>query len=257
MEAVAPGAPPVFCQQIDLINSKPIERQGITDKVQIERGGFTDSPNPRQRSIRRTTIMGEEIAYDLVNEWTKLVHGSQEDPPTYPGVWVVRDRLPAEDEEGKPAVDAEGRQSWREATKEEKMAMWNEDLQRCRLADSNYARFIFDDWNAKIERHPDFVKTLPKQVRLAAAAFGWTAEWLRDGSVIETKTCQFCTKKIRASTIVCPHCQQIIDYDAFYREQAKRQDAAKKYGVDISQLVVAGVTQAPQPPKEQPQSAVR
>jgi hypothetical protein len=229
--AVKPGSDPVFIQQRQNINGKVRMIEGCTDMISVEHGGFTDSPNPRVRSRRRTTVFGEEIARDLVNEWTKLVHGATTEPPCYPGIWVVRDRLPAVDEDGKLILDADGRQSWRDATEAEKKSMWDEDIKLARTADANYARSIFDTWNAQIERYPDFVKTLPQEVRVAADVYGWTADWLRDGTVIEMKDCPYCTRKVRAKAIVCPHCREVVDAEAYAREQKKRADALAKHGV--------------------------
>jgi hypothetical protein len=232
IDGVKPGGPPAILK--------------VENRVQIERGGFTDSPNPRTRSTRRDVIYAVDIAFDLVNEWTNLIADGRKDPPTYPGVWVVRDKVLATDAAGVAIIDAENKQTWRDATREEAMAMWNEDLERCRLADSNYARAIFDAWNARIEQHPDMVKTLPKAVRLAAEAYGWTADWLRDSTIIETKDCQFCGKKVRKQVIVCPQCHQVIDYEAFAKERAKQAEVNKKHGVvDFGAAAIAGVTERP------------
>ncbi len=244
---VKPGGDPVFVHQTQMLNGELRKRPGCTDMVELERGSHAESGNPRVRSLRRTVILGEEIAACLVNEWTRLVHGATTEPPSYPGIWVVRERIAEAAEDGKPIVDAEGRQVWRDATEAEKQAMWDEDLKRCRLADSNYARNVFEFWNSRIEEHPDFIKTMPQMVRVAAEVYGWEADWLRDSkTVIETKSCQFCDKKIRKSVIVCPHCREVVDYDRFAAEQKKRQEATHKAGV--SDLVAAGVAGGPPKP---------
>lgn len=252
---VKPGGDPVFVQQTQSLAGQLRKRDACTDMVELERGSFSESGNPRARSLRRTTILGEEIAADLVNEWTRLVHGATTEPPCYPGIWVVRDRLPETDEEGKPIVDAENRQVWREATDEEKKAMWDEDLKRCRLADSNYARSIFDHWNGEIERHPRFIETLPNTVRIAAEAYGFQADWLRESkTAIEMKSCQHCGKKVSASTTVCPQCHEVIDYEKFALEMRKKQEALARHGITepvratVADAVIAGVSGPPPKP---------
>ena len=143
-------------------------------------------------------------------------------------------------------MDAEGRQEWRDATEEEAKSMWDEDIEHNRQADAQYARDVFDYWDSEISRYPKMIKVLPKMVRDAAAAYGWQAEWLRGTATIAMKECPFCGRNVRKQAVICPNtdCQQVIDYDRYAQEMAKRQAALKRYGIenaDPTNLLLAGI----------------
>jgi hypothetical protein len=249
VDAVTPGGPPKFV--VSLINrgGKLLREEGISNRIQIDYGGHEESTNQKRRRQVRETIYANEIAYDLVNEWVKLPFGSSTE--CHPGVWVVRDRVPNSNDDGTPVLDADGRQDWRDATKEEQMAMWNEDLAANRSADSQYARKVFDYWDAQISKYPKMIEALPQMVRDAAKAYGWMVDWMRSTQAIETKICPFCDRAIRKQAILCPHqdCGQVVDYKRWAEQLALRQQALREAGVDPAlinadpgALIVAGAT---------------
>ena len=231
VDAVVPGENAKFV--VSLTNKDGVIRreEGISNRIQFDQSGFSDSPNPRRRRVVRDTIYGNEIALDLVNEWVKLPFGATTE--SHPGLWFVRDRILDNNADGTPKIDAEGRQEWRDATEREKRFMWDEDIAHARAADAKYARDVFDYWDGEITKFPRMIKALPKMVRDAANAYGWTTDWLRGASTIETKKCQFCDRNIRAGAIVCPHqdCQQVVDYERFAIEMKRKQDALTRAGV--------------------------
>jgi hypothetical protein len=207
--AVPPGADPVLLT--------------VQDRVQVEEGPYQLGHGGR-RSKNRHLVSGESIARDIVGEWTGTGLGMT--PQCRPGIWVVRDRIPLYNEQGVPATDADGMGTWRQATEEERLAMWDEDLLQARIADHAYANMLFLSANAMAE-DPRLIPFIPKNARLAAKQYGMTAEWLKENAALNVKPCPFCTKIISAAAIKCPSCSEIVNVDAYVALEAQRATAIK------------------------------
>jgi hypothetical protein len=207
--AVPPGADPVLLQ--------------VQDRVQIEEGPYTLGHGGR-RQKNRHLVSGESIARDIVNEWTG--NGLGMTPQCRPGIWVVRDRIPLLLDNGVPATDADGYGTWRPATEEERLAMWEEDLIAARIADHAYANMLFLAGNAMAE-DPRLIPFVPKNARLAARQYGMTAEWLKENAALNVRPCPFCTKIISSGAIKCPSCSEIVNVEAYVALETQRNSAIK------------------------------
>ena len=197
----------------------------VTDKIQRYRGPYTLGGGTK-RSEHRETILGEKIADDIVRHWTQM--GVFMTPACHPGIWVVRDRIAETNEDGTLKIDADNKQVFRDATKEEAAAMWAEDLAANRAADQAYAKALFEDGNTYAnDPRGSRAQFIQKPARLGAQQYGYEADWV-SGLPIEVKTCQFCTKKIPKRAIVCPFCREIVDATAYGIEHAKRDREVKK-----------------------------
>jgi hypothetical protein len=209
MPAVPPGAEPALLP--------------VQDRVQIEEGPYQLGHGGR-RAKNRHLVSGESIARDLVNEWTG--NGLGMTPQCRPGIWVVRDRIPLLQDNGMPALDADGLGTWRPASEEERAAMWLEDLTAARAADHAYANMLFLQANAKAE-DPRLIPYIPANAKLAARQYGMTAEWLKENAALNVRPCPFCTKIISSAAIKCPQCSEIVNVDAYVALEAQRAAAIK------------------------------
>jgi hypothetical protein len=210
MPAVPPGADPIVL--------------AVQDRVQIEEGPYQLGHGGR-RSKNRHLVTGESIARDIVAEWTG--NGLGMTPQCRPGIWVVRDRIALHGDDGRPAVDADGIGTWRPATEEERLAMWEEDLMQARIADHAYANMLFLAANAMAE-DPRLIPFVPKNARLGAKQYGMTAEWLKENAALNVKPCPFCTKIISSAAIKCPQCSEIVNVEAYVALEAQRAVAIKE-----------------------------
>jgi hypothetical protein len=209
MPAVPPGGEPVLLV--------------VQDRVQTEEGPYQLGHNGR-RSKNRHLVTGESIARDIVGEWTG--NGLGMTPQCRPGIWAVRDRIALFDNDGMPSKDADGIGTWRPATEEERLAMWEEDLAAARAADHAYANMLFLGANAMAE-DPRLIPFIPKNARLAAKQYGMTAEWLKENAALNVRPCPFCTKIISSGAIKCPSCSEIVNVEAYVALEAQRAQAIK------------------------------
>ena len=169
-------------------------------------------------------MKSEHIAADLVHEWTET--GLQMNGEQHPGIWVVRDRMPIIDEKtGLVMVDDEGRAQMRDATQEERAAMWAEDLERNRIAQSQYAHAIWNFWNGKVEATPAVVTAVPKTVKDAARYYGFTSEWFKDPTLAQNLPCPHCTRLISPASVVCEHCTRVVNIAKYAQHEAELKRA--------------------------------
>lgn len=189
----------------------------IPDHFQIEtmpwfRGVF----NGRQIQEKKT-ITGEEIANCLMKEWTR--EHPEMNPQCCPAVWIVRDVVYLVDPEGKPEMDANGRQSSRTATEEEKRAMFAEDEKSALAGQVAWDQKCMQKGNMMGD-DPNKVPFIPDYCKEAAIYRGRTPKWLNDQAEGDIKTCSFCRKTIAIDAVKCPGCNEVVD--------RKRYDELKK-----------------------------
>lgn len=193
---------------------------------QTERGGFETSNNRKQRSVHRYIIEAINIARDIVNQWANNGLGMTEGQR--PGVWVVRDFIPEIGPEGVQLVDADGKGIFRQATAQEQKAMFAEDLAANRKADVEYARWCVMEGN-RIAQDVRQIQFIPERYKMAAVYLGMDTAWIKPTTAtLEMKTCQYCTTVIPTRAVVCPKCQQIVDFEEFGSMEAKRNAAVER-----------------------------
>lgn len=207
--AVAPGSEPILL--------------AVQDRVQVEEGPYQLGHGGR-RQKNRHLVSGESIARDIVSEWTGTGLGMT--PQCRPGIWVVRDRIPLLHDNGTPATDADGIGTWRPATEEERLAMWEEDVAAAHAADHAYANMLFLAANAQAE-DPRLIPFIPKNARRAAHQYGMSAEWLRENAALNVRPCPYCTKVISGNAIKCPQCSEIVNVEAYVALETAKNIAIK------------------------------
>lgn len=201
----------------------------IEDRVQRDEGPVSMGPGGGRRVQLRNHVDGYEIAFDIVSEWT--TNGLGRNPQSHPGIWVIRDRMPVyrTDEFGKEQAVMDGltnKQVMRSATPEEATAMWAEDLASARAADRAYAEWCYLDGN-RMAVNPIAVPLIPKMYKRAARQYGFEADWLKEGAAFEVAKCPMCDKVVSKATIVCPHCQQVVNLEAYAQREAQKQAAVR------------------------------
>jgi hypothetical protein len=210
----------------------------ISDMLQIERGPHLLSMNKQQRSVHTYPIFAETIAKDIIHEWAFNGPGMTEG--RRPGVWMVRDTLPELDENGNQLSDEEGRALRRPATEAEIKSMFEEDLRYNRMSDNAFAMHEVEEANAEAE-NPKLIKFITERKRAAVVHLGIETPWVKLGSSLETKACQFCKSVIVKASIICRVCHQVVDYHAFAAEEAKR-------GAEVDRLAKQLKEGPPTPP---------
>ncbi len=209
----------------------------ITDKVQIERGPYQESSNRKVRSIRRHPETGQVIANDIVNSATRQGIGMTHD--CHPGIWVVRESMPVIWEQdiidegghllhskGQIQTDAEGTAIWREASEEEKTAMWAEDLAANIAADASYAEWLIQQANAMDERQ--WAKGITAVTKAAAAHYKITTDWNTKAGALQRVPCPHCKEQVMKGAVRCRHCSQIIDPEAAALLEARQENSMLK-----------------------------
>jgi hypothetical protein len=198
----------------------------IKDHQQIETlpyfKGTTSAGRQRQERIQ---VTGEEIANDLILHWT--TQHPDATPECRPGIWIVRETVALTDEHGKPVNDADGLQSTRPATQQEKDIMFAEDLESNTECQANWAQKGFDRGNMMAD-DPKKVPFISDLYRESAKYLGVTPTWLRKNAEIDTKMCPLCTKVIAAAAIKCPNCAEIIDAARYSAHQAALRAAKQE-----------------------------
>lgn len=211
----------------------------VRDLVQRDWGPMIPGTNKRQEL--RWVVTGEEIARDIVGEWTGNTVGALGmNPQCHPGIWIVRENLPVVEKHGRMinnemtyeermVLDAESKQVFRAATAEEQRAMWDEDMAAARAADKAYAEWCFNEGNnlyAKQQRGEEFVlKEVPRLYKLAAKHYGLEAEWLKEAVVSSTTVCPHCEKTVSKTAMICKFCTQPIDLKRWAKWQAEKDKA--------------------------------
>lgn len=189
----------------------------VKDHIQIETmPWFKGTFNGKQIQEKRT-ITGEEIANDLINDWTRT-HPDM-NPQCCAGVWLVRESVALLDEKGEPQLDADGRQAMRPATAEEKQAMFAED----EAAAKQGMAALGQKWIQKGDIMAEDIKQIPlipNCSKTAARYYGRDRKWLHDLTDSDIQKCPFCTKLIPADAAKCFSCNEVVN--------RKRYDELKK-----------------------------
>jgi hypothetical protein len=196
----------------------------IPDRRQVEQGPISFGQNGR-RSVRVFVVNGEDIARDVVAQWTE--NGIFMTPQCRPGVWLVRDTVPLVKEDGTVEKDADGKPMFRMATGEEQRFMFAEDLMAARAADREYAYRVYQKAEADTQ-DKRLIPYVSPVAKLGARQYGMDAEWVADSvQAANIKNCQYCTKIIPGRAIKCPHCQEVVDVDAYARLEAEKKIAMR------------------------------
>ncbi len=206
----------------------------VADAKQIEYGGYSETQDKKRRLKKTFDVFSQDIARDIVAQWTEM--GIEMNPACHPGIWVVRDRLPEINADGTQVLDADGKSVWRDATHEEKKAMWAEDLAAAKAADYAYAERVFAQGSLDAE-NPVLVRKglIPYKAKLAAARYGWDAAWAKPGSGMKFDTCPDCKKSVPAGAVICYLCKTIIDIQAYAKREALK-DAMVRAEVEAQKL---------------------
>ncbi len=236
-------------------NSKPFQIPAIAfgaqpnilsvhDLIEKDWGSISNGPGGNRRQELRYLVLGEEIARDLVGEWTE--HGRGMNPECHPGIWMVRDRLPVMETDPKTDVesavlDGFGKQTYRDPSPEEMARMWEEDLLNARRADRLYAEWCWADGNRIAEKTKDY-QLVPPNYKHAARHYGLDADWLRQAAAIDSRPCPHCGKLGPKQYFICQFCQQPVDMARWAEFQVQKESALKNA---IRVPVVA-----PVPPRE-------
>jgi hypothetical protein len=214
----------------------------VEDKIQREEGTYSGSqiPGKRQKLIYR--ILGEDIAKDIVAQWTQYGVGMH--PQCHPGIWIIRERIPLLHENGSAQVDAEGVPQWREATADEQNKMWKEDLENAKRCDAAYAEYLIlkgDAVDRMEDGDPRKFPGVTESMKLAARQYGIERKWLETLTSADSKLCPYCASVISSKVIKCPHCQSVVDIQRYAQLQAAEAAAVRQ-----------ATSTAPQSPKTSP-----
>lgn len=148
------------------------------------------------------TILGEEIAPDLVGIWTNLQYASGD---AKPGIWLV----------DIPGVS--------EPTVEDVLA----SQQYAAALESQNKFFAFlvnqgDEYAAQDKRNQILLIN-----RIAVSWLGMVRDWAEEFKSENLKACQFCQKNINSRAMKCPHCSEIVDYAAYAAQQKLKEEALR------------------------------
>lgn len=216
------------------LNSEPKVIQ-VHSLIQRDWGSMISGTNKRQE--HRWPVLADEISHDIVGEWTgNTTVGLGMTPLCHPGIWFVRERLPVierqqklvNDEtityEERMMLDGDNKQLFRDATREEREQMWEEDLSAARAADRTYAEWCWNDGN-RIWDRDKHTQLIPPMYRAAAKQYGLNATWLKEAASSEAFPCPHCGALGSKSTFICQVCLQPTDLEKWAQFQA-RKDAA-------------------------------
>jgi predicted nucleic acid-binding Zn ribbon protein len=178
----------------------------VEDKVQVGR-----TLHIMGHRETRDQILGEQIADDICKQLAENAPGMGID--CGPGIWVVREEVTdADPDTGKPFN--------RPATEAEKAAMFAEDLAHAKVRQAAWMEYQIISGDRK-EAQGKYFEITPL-MKLACRYMGRERKWLEEMKDGDVKRCRFCTQPIPANAIKCPKCQEIVDPEAYAREQAKR-----------------------------------
>ena len=189
----------------------------VTDKVQTDRGPYSESQDRRKRSIRKFPETGEVIARDIVHNCTET--GNRMSAGCHPGIWRVRESMPLLYETdvfeeshlthraGEQQVDAEGTGLWRPATDAEAKAMWDEDEAHARAADAAYVEELIAYADSVDERNWRWVSPITKA---GAKHYGITRLWNNKAADLAKVPCPRCGEPTYKAAVQCK-CGYIID----------------------------------------------
>ena len=190
----------------------------VNDKVQIERELYIAG-----HGEKRTSVPGEEIAPDILREWTTGAPGMS--PFCGPGIWMVRDEV----------VEDGAR---RAATEQEKARMFAEDHEAAKQRQAAWLEYQIVEGD-RLGDDPKTRKAVTPLMKLSARYMGRERKWLEEMRDSDVRACPFCTKHIPAGAIKCPECGEIVDFEAYARLQAKKQSAIDAAARGVVQPPVA------------------
>lgn len=194
----------------------------VEDKLQRDEGPYSTGPGGGRRVKLEYAVYGQEIARDIVGEWTQNGRGMT--PDAHPGIWVVRDRIAVmKTEYGKevPLIDVLGHQVFRQASYEETQRMWDEDLAMATSADRAYADWCFIDGN-RVAADARMILFIPQAYKRAARQYGHQADWLKEGAAYSVAPCPHCTTIVPKSAMMCPKCTLPIDLQRYAAWEVQR-----------------------------------
>lgn len=210
----------------------------IYDLIQRDWGSILSGTSKRQE--HRWLVAGEEIARDLVGEWSGVTTvGVGMTPNCHPGVWVVRDKIPVTQKQQKlvdgqqltfeetMVLDASNRPTFREATPDEFREMWAEDLAANRDADRHYAEWCWAQGN-QISDDDKHNQLIPKNYRIAAKHYGLEASWLKEAAAMDSANCPSCGRLVSKKTFICGYCQQPTDLPRWAAWTAQKDAALRE-----------------------------
>ena len=216
------------------LNAEPTVIQ-VHSLIQRDWGAMISGTNKRQE--HRWPVLADEIAQDIVGEWTgNTTVGLGMTPMCHPGIWFVRERLPvietqqkivngeAMTYEERMMLDGDNRQMFRDATEPERKAMWDEDLAAARAADRIYAEWCWNDGN-RIWDRDKHTQLIPPMHRAAAKQYGLNAAWLKEAASSEAFPCPHCGALGSKNTFICQVCQQPTDLEKWAQFQARKEAA--------------------------------
>lgn len=174
---------------------------------------------------KRIVVLGEEIAADLINQWTALGIGMN--PDCGPGIWLVRDVIPQFHDDGRPKLDIEGRSSFKPATDDEFQEMWEADLQSAIDRQAAWADVMIGkgDMMGDDPKQRPYIPLLSKQL---ARHYGRERAWLQELKDGDVRPCRFCFKSIDSRASVCPFCRQVVKPKEFSLESTTAKQELQK-----------------------------
>lgn len=200
----------------------------VEDRMQYDQGTYVASQILGQRQHLEYLITGEQIADDLIREWSQSGIGMS--PTRRPGIWRVRDRVPVTNDDGTPKLDGLKRQIWRPATHLEERAAWLEDMDSAKRADYAYAQMLIekkDTADAITDLKDPRKYGVWDNARAAAKHYNIkrSAAWMQEMGQGDMKTCLFCGELNRPEAVLCGKCQKVVDIERFVaiEEQQKRE----------------------------------
>jgi hypothetical protein len=184
----------------------------VPDHRQVETLPYSQSSHSGRRDQVRRVVLGEEIAPDILAEWTE--RNPDASPSCAPGMWIVRDVIPIWHEEGESKgnalIDADGRQQHRDTTAEEKAAMFAEDLAAAIVRQDAWVERCVqkgDIMDEDIKKRP----FIPEYCKAAALYRGDDRKWLHVRKASDIVSCPWCRKSVDAEAIVCSECGRVVN----------------------------------------------
>lgn len=201
---------------------------------------------------QRIVIAGELIAGDILEHWT-LKHPEMHSQ-CGPGMWVVRDTIALWDDDGKPKIDAEGKQEFRMATEAEKAEMFAEDLAAAQVRQDAWVEVALVKGDIMAE-NPKAVQWIPQYCRDAVDYSGQERVWRKGLKSGDIRNCPFCTKPIAARATKCPFCSEVVDAVGHAALQARQEQALTEVAERLKRERSTKAVFAP--PVANPQQAAR
>ena len=125
-------------------------------------------------------------------------------------MWIVRDIIPLWDDAGKALIDADNKQQHRDATAEEKSAMFSEDLAAAIARQDAWVEMCVQKGDIMDE---DIKKRqfIPEYCKAAALYRGDDRKWLHVRKASDIVSCPWCRKSVDSEAIVCSECGRVVN----------------------------------------------